>query len=112
MGLLTDLLLLPVTGPARSLLFIAEQLKEQMNEELLSESSQIQDELMRLAMRYELGELSEQAYAEEEEALLARLNEIRDDEEEEYWETEEVESEVEVDEVPIESEGVEYTDEP
>ena len=111
MGLLSDLLLLPVTGPARGLLFIAEQVKEQVSEELLSESSHIEDELMSLAMRYELGEISEQACAEEEEALLARLNEIRDDEEE-YWETEEVESEVEVDEVPIESEGVEYTDEP
>lgn len=110
MGLLSDLLLLPVTGPARGLLFIAEQLREQVNEELLSESSQIQDELMRLAMRYELGEISEQAYAEEEESLLARLNEIRNDDEAEYWETEEVESEV--DEAPIESESVEYTDEP
>jgi hypothetical protein len=112
MGLLSDLLLLPVTGPARGLLFIAEQLKEQVDAELLSESSQIQDELMNLAMRYELGEISEQAYAEEEDALLARLNEIRNDGEEEYWETEEVESEVGVGESPIESESVEYTDEP
>jgi hypothetical protein len=109
MGLLSDILLLPVTGPIRGLHFIFEQIREQVDEEQLSESGQIQDELMSLASRYELGELSEQTYAEQETALLERLNELRSDQE--YWqETEETESEV--NEPPISSETGEDTDEP
>ncbi|HEU5201106.1 MAG TPA: gas vesicle protein GvpG [Ktedonobacterales bacterium] len=108
MGLLSDLLLLPVTGPARGLLFIAERIKEQVDEERLGEISAIEDSLMSLSVRYELGELSDQAYADEEDALLERLNEVRN-EQEDWLDTEEIEGEV--DEAPIESES-EYTDEP
>lgn len=108
MGLLSDLLLFPVTGPGRGLRFIAEQIRDQVDEERLSESSDIEDELMSLAIRYELGELSEEAYAEQESALLERLNEVRN-EQEDWLEAEETESEV--DEASVESENVEYTDE-
>src|SRR5579885_2332646 len=108
MGLLSDLLLFPVTGPARGLLFIAEQIWDQVDEERLSESSDIEDEFMSLAIRYELGELSEEAYAAQEAALLERLNEVRSGQED-WLEAEEVESEV--DEATVESEDSEYTDE-
>ncbi len=108
MGLLSDLLLFPVTGPARGLLFIAEQIRDQVDEERLSESSDIEDEFMSLAIRYELGELSEEAYAAQEAALLERLNEVRSGQED-WLEAEEVESEV--DEATVESEDSEYTDE-
>lgn len=109
MGLLSDLLLFPVTGPARGLLFIAEQIRDQVDEERLSESSDIEDELMSLAIRYELGELSEEAYAAQESALLERLNEARS-EQEDWLEAEEVESEVD-ETTSVESEDGEYTDE-
>lgn len=108
MGLLSDLLLFPVTGSARGLSFILEQIRDQINEERLSESSDIEDELMSLAIRYELGELSEAAYAAQESALLERLNAARS-EQEDWLEAEEVESEV--DETSVESEDGEYTDE-
>lgn len=108
MGLLSDLLLFTVTGPARGLLFIAEQIRDQVDEERLSESSDIEDEFMSLAIRYELGELSEEAYAAQEAALLERLNEVRSGQED-WLEAEEVESEV--DEATVESEDSEYTDE-
>jgi hypothetical protein len=107
MGLLSDILLLPVTGPVRGLHFIFEQVREQVDEEQLSESSNIADELMSLTLRCELGEISEQEYAEQETALLERLNEIRSDQE--YWqETEETASEV--DDPPISSENSAGTD--
>lgn len=113
MGLLSDLLLLPVTGPARGLHFIFEQIREQVDEERLSESRQVEDELMSLAIRYELGELSEEAYAEQEAALIERLNEIRSEQDDwqetEEQETEEMESEV--DGATNESEDHQFTGE-
>ena len=85
MGLLSDLLLLPVTGPARGLRFIAAQIKEQVDAELdpRRRAEQVQAELMRLSMRHDLGQISEDEYAAREAALLAQLNalwaEIRGD---------------------------------
>lgn len=108
MGLLSDLLLLPLTGPARGLLFIAEQIRDQVDKEQLSASSTIEDELMSLAIRFELGELTEEAYTEQELALLVRLNQVRD-EQEDWLDAEEVESEG--DEASVESESVVNTDE-
>ncbi|HEY7419797.1 MAG TPA: gas vesicle protein GvpG [Ktedonobacteraceae bacterium] len=108
MGLLSDLLLFPFTGPARGLLFIAEQIRDQVDEERQGQSGDIEDELMSLAICYELGELTEEAYAEQESALLERLNAVRT-EQEDWLETEEIESEV--DKVPVESEPLECTEE-
>jgi hypothetical protein len=108
MGLLSDLLLLPLTGPARGLLFIAEQIRDQVDKEQLSASSTIEDELMSLAIRFELGELTEEAYAEQELALLVRLNQARD-EQEDWLDAEVVVSEG--DEASVESESVANTDE-
>ena len=108
MGLLSDVLLLPLMGPARGLYFILEQIRAQVDEEQLSQSSDIEDALMSLAMRYELGDLSEQAYAEQEAALLERLNEIRNSQE--YGLLAE-EGESGVDEAIVESENREFTDE-
>ena len=85
MGLLSDVLLLPVTAPARGLRFIAEQIKEQVDAELdpRRRAEQVQAELMRLSMRHDLGQISEDEYATQEAALLAQLNalwaEIRGD---------------------------------
>jgi hypothetical protein len=108
MGLLRDLVLLPVTGPARGLLFIAEQIRDQVDEEQLSASSTIEDDLMSLAIRFELGELSEEAYTEQELALLERLNEVRG-EQEDWLDAEEVESEG--DEASVEFGSISNTDE-
>ena len=79
MGLLSKLLLLPVTGPVRGLQFIAEQVKEEVDAELdpEREAERLQAELMKLSVRRDLGEISEDAYAAQEEALLEQLNEIR-----------------------------------
>jgi Gas vesicle protein G len=76
MGLLSDLLLLPVTGPVRGLRFIAEQIKEQVDAELdpRRRAEQVQAELMRLSVRHDLGQISEDEYAAQEAALLAQLN--------------------------------------
>ena len=79
MGLLSDVLLLPVTGPLRGLRFIAEQVKEQVDAERdpRRRAEQVQAELMRLSVRRELGQISADEYAAQEAALLAQLNALR-----------------------------------
>ena len=76
MGLLSDVLLLPVTGPIRGLRFIAEQIKEQVDAELdpRRRAEQVQAELMRLSVRRDLGQISADEYTAPEVTLLAQLN--------------------------------------
>ena len=76
MGLLSGLLLLPVTGPVRGLQFVLEQIKAQVDAELLDEG-RVQAELMTLSLRRDLGEISDAEYESQETALLEQLNAIR-----------------------------------
>jgi hypothetical protein len=79
MGLLSDVLLLPVTGPIRGLHFIAEQVKEQVDAELdpARRAEQVQAELLRLSVQRDLGEISDDDYMAREEALLEQLNTLQ-----------------------------------
>lgn len=81
MGLLSGLLLFPVTGPARGFEFILEQLKERADAVRLDEG-RVMAELMDLGLRRDQGEISEAEYTEQETALLAELNAIRAEKEE------------------------------
>ena len=76
MGLLSDVLLLPVTSPVRGLRFIAERVKEQVDAEVdpARRAEQVQAELIRLSVRRDQGQISEDEYAAQEAALLAQLN--------------------------------------
>ncbi|TAK29834.1 MAG: gas vesicle protein GvpG [Chloroflexota bacterium] len=76
MGMLTSLLLLPFAGPAKGLVFVLEQIRERVDAEQLDESL-VEDELMSLSLRYDLGEIHEADYFAIEEELLQRLNTIR-----------------------------------
>lgn len=85
MGFLTALLTFPVSGPINGLVFIAEKLHQQAMEELLDES-RIQQQLMELELRRELGEIDDQQYAAREEELLERLDAIQQFKEEQQEE--------------------------
>ena len=76
MGLLSSLLLLPVTGPIRGLRFIAEQVKEEVDAELDPGrcAQQVHAELYELSVRRDLGQISEDEYVAQEAALLEQLN--------------------------------------
>jgi len=76
MGLLSNLLLFPITGPVHGVHFLLEQIQAQANAELLDEG-RVQAELMSLSLRYDLGEISDAEYEEQEEALFEELNAIR-----------------------------------
>jgi hypothetical protein len=76
-GFLLDLLTLPVTGPIKGVIWIAEKVTEQAEKELYDEDA-VRGKLMELELRYDLGEISEEEYLAAEEALLERLRVIRE----------------------------------
>jgi hypothetical protein len=79
LGLLSDLLLLPVLGPVRGLRFIAEQVKEEVDAELdpARRAEQVQAELIRLSVQRDLGQISDDDYVAREAALLEQLNALQ-----------------------------------
>lgn len=75
MGLLSSLLLFPVTGPLRGIQFVVEQIQAEANAMLFDEN-RVKAQIMALSLRLEQGEISEEEYEEHEAALLEWLNEI------------------------------------
>lgn len=76
MGLLTSLLTLPVTGPAKAAWWIAETLHERALAEL-NDPKAIKAEIAALEKRLLAGEITEEDYEEAELALLTRLRDIQ-----------------------------------
>ena len=75
-GLLLKLLTFPVTGPVNGLLFVADKLAEQAENEMYNEDA-VRAQLTELELRYDLGEIEEESFYEAEEELLDRLKMIR-----------------------------------
>lgn len=88
MGLLIRSLALPVTGPIKSVTWIAQKLVEQAERELYDERS-VRGQLMTLELKYDMGQIDEETYLAAEAELLERLKIIRqrqkDLEQEEEW---------------------------
>lgn len=76
MGLFTGLLTLPL-APVRGTIWIAEQLAAEAERELGDEST-VRRRLAEAERRHELGELSVEEYEAIEDALLERLEQLRD----------------------------------
>jgi hypothetical protein len=76
MGLLSGLLLFPLTGPVYGLKFVLEQIQAQVDAQMLDEG-RVMSDLMTIGMQHETGEISEEEYASQEAALLDQLNAIR-----------------------------------
>ena len=77
MGVVTGLLLLPVTGPLRAFRFLLERLHDEA-EAVLRDEGRAFAELIDLSMRHNAGQLSDAEYAEQEAGLLERLSSIRE----------------------------------
>ena len=75
MGLLTGLLTLPL-APVRGTVWIAERLAEEA-ERQLDEEPAIRRALEELQVSYELGELGDDEFEQQEDELLQRLIDIR-----------------------------------
>jgi hypothetical protein len=76
MGMLIDLLTLPLTGPINGTIWIAEKLLEQAENEMYDEGK-VRAKLMEMEMLLDLGDISEETYMAAEEELLERLRDIR-----------------------------------
>jgi hypothetical protein len=76
MGLLSGLLLFPITGPIHGLTFVLEQIQAQVDAQLLDEG-QVTANLMAIGLQHEMGEISDEEYGAHEAALLDQLNAIR-----------------------------------
>jgi len=76
MGMLLDLLTLPVTGPINGTIWIAEKLLEQAENEMYDEGK-VRAKLMELETLLDLGDISEEEYTAAEDDLLQRMREIR-----------------------------------
>ena len=77
MGLLLDLLTLPVLGAPRMVHWLAKKAAEEAERELLDED-RVRAQLLELQTRYDLGEVSEKDYDEQERVLVERLSAIRE----------------------------------
>ena len=77
MGLISGLLLLPITGPVRGFQFFLERLRDEA-EAVLHDEGRAFAELIDLSMRHDAGQLSDVEFSAQEAELLERLNSIRE----------------------------------
>lgn len=77
LGLILDLLTLPALGPPKLLLWLADNLLTEAEGEFLDEG-RVRGELLELQQLLDAGDIDVAEYDREEEALLERLNAIRE----------------------------------
>jgi Gas vesicle protein G len=76
MGLLSNLLFFPITGPVAGIRWSLRKVAQVVDEELTDDSS-IKQELMELQMQLELGDIDDAEYVRREAELMTRLREVR-----------------------------------
>ena len=76
-NLLVDVLTFPMLGAPRMVHWLAKKILEEVEREELDEDK-LQGQLLELQMRYELGEIDDQEYSEQEAAILDKLSAIRE----------------------------------
>ena len=76
MGLISNLLFFPITGPVAGIKWSLNKVAQVVDEELTDDSS-IKQELMELQMKLELGDIDDDEYVRREADLMARLREVR-----------------------------------
>ena len=77
MGLLSNILFFPVTGPVAGIKWSLRQVAQVVDEEL-TDDTPIKQELMELQMQLELGDIDDAQYVRREAQLMARLREVRE----------------------------------
>src|SRR4051794_16799149 len=73
MGLITDVLLAPVTAPVHGLRLVLEAIQEQVDTDQRAEDMLVREQLVALNARLEQGEIGEREFEAQEAALLDRL---------------------------------------
>ena len=77
MGLISNILFFPVTGPVAGIRWALGKVQAVVEEELTDDTS-VKQELMELQMLLELGDIDDAEYLRREALLMQRLREIRD----------------------------------
>ncbi len=77
MSFILDLLTLPLLGAPRMVHWLATKMAEEAQREFLDEG-RVRGELLTLQQRYDAGEIEAAEYDQRENALLERLNAIRE----------------------------------
>lgn len=76
MGLLSSILLAPFTGPWDGTMWTLDKVRRAVEEELTDDTS-VKEDLMRLQLELEGGDISDDEYLEREQAIMQRLREVR-----------------------------------
>ena len=76
MGLLSNILLFPVTGPVNGIKWTLGKIQQVVDEEL-TDDTPIKQELMELQMQLELGDIDDDEYKRREAELMTRLRDVR-----------------------------------
>ena len=76
MGLITNLLFFPVTGPIAGIKWSLGQVGKIVEEEL-TDDAPVKQALMELQMKLELGDIDDDEYVRQEAELMMRLREVR-----------------------------------
>lgn len=77
MGLLTNILFFPVTGPVAGIKWALGKV-QQVAEEELTDDAPIKQDLMELEMLREVGDISDAEFVQREAQLMARLRDVRE----------------------------------
>ncbi|HEY2376618.1 MAG TPA: gas vesicle protein GvpG [Gemmatimonadaceae bacterium] len=77
MGLLSNILFFPVTGPVAGVRWALGKVQAVVEEELTDDSA-VKQQLMELQMLVELGDIDDAEYVRREAALMQRLREVRE----------------------------------
>jgi len=75
-GLITNVLFFPVTGPVAGIRWALGKV-QQVAEEELTDDAPIKQEFMELQMQLELGDIDDAEYMRREADIMARLREVR-----------------------------------
>lgn len=77
-----DLLFIPITAPINGIAWIGNKILEQASAEL-NEKENLQKQLLALQLAFDMGEVAEDVFEEQEEALLLAIQAIEEQEQSE-----------------------------
>lgn len=77
MGLISNILFFPVTGPVAGIRWALGKVQAVVEEELTDDSS-VKQELMELQMQLELGDIDDAEYVRREAIVMQRFREVRE----------------------------------
>lgn len=73
-----DLLMAPVTAPINGITWIAEKVLDQVGDQS-DELETLQKELLTLQLSFDMGDIPEEEFEEQEEVLLLRIQALQDE---------------------------------